>query len=183
MQFNSDDYINLTSFTHHPYYKPFILEVPDNFSNGSYYNLPMNEMMETVKYTLKKGHTILWDADVSNTGFNQGAGLALYSESPVVSAGKGKINPDMQEKKWNTDNRQGMFEDLITQDDHLMHITGIEESPGKKIFFMVKNSWGNMGPFNGFIHVSEAYFAMNTISLVVPKAGIPQTILDKLDIK
>jgi bleomycin hydrolase len=183
MQFSKEDYINLTSFTHHPFYKPFILEVPDNFSNGSYFNLPIQEMTDVVKYALKNGYTVLWDADVSNPGFNQDAGLALYFGSSVASDGKGKINPDIQESKWESDNRQGLFEDLITQDDHLMHITGIEESPGKKIFFMVKNSWGNNGPFKGFIHVSEAYFGINTISLVVPKAGIPKAILEKLNIK
>jgi bleomycin hydrolase len=139
-------------------------------------------MIDAVKNALKSGYTILWDADVSNKGFNQQAGLALYSETPVVASGKGKINPDADELKWDTDNRQGLFEDLITQDDHLMQITGIETSPGGKTFFIVKNSWGKMGPFNGFIHVSESYFAINTISLVVPKAGIPVVIKDKLNI-
>ncbi len=181
--FKEDDYINITSFSHHPFYKPFILEVPDNFSNGAYYNLPMREMIETVESALKSGYTVLWDADVSNKGFNQQAGLALYTEDPIGVSGKDKINPDVDEKKWDADNRQGLFEDLITQDDHLMHITGLEKSPGGKTFFIVKNSWGNTGPFNGYVHVSESYFAINTISLVIPKAGIPQGIKSKLNIQ
>lgn len=181
LQFNENDYINLTSFTHHPYYQPFVLEVPDNFSNGGYYNLPLQELIDAVKNALKNGYTVLWDADVSNDGFNQNTGLAIYCEK--LTSTKGKFNPDIQEKKWETDIRQGLFEDLITQDDHLMQITGIEETPGGKTFFIVKNSWGDVGPFHGFIHVSESYFAINTISLVVQKAGLPQSIKDKLNVR
>ena len=180
--FKEDDYVNLTSFTHHPFYKPFILEVPDNFSNGAYYNLPIDTLTDVVKNALKNGYTVLWDADVSNEGFNQQAGLAMFFGDREITTEKVKFNPDAMESKWDVDKRQGLYEDLITQDDHLMQITGIETSPGGKIFFIVKNSWGNTGPYKGFIHVSEAYFGMNTISLVVPKAGITKAIKEKLNI-
>jgi bleomycin hydrolase len=79
--------------------------------------------------------------------------------------------------------RQQLFENLTTQDDHLMHITGMEKSKQGKNFFIVKNSWGNGGPFGGYVNVSESYFAINTISLVVPKAAISKAILDKLKIQ
>ncbi len=180
LKFNSDDYINITSFTHHPYYKPFIVEVPDNFSNGSYYNLPLNEMIESVKLALNKGFTVLWDADVSNDGFNQKIGLALNlpKESKNIFL---KVNPYTTENTVDEKTRQKSFENLITQDDHLMHIIGIEKSKDGKTFFIVKNSWGqNAGPFKGYIHVSEAYFALNTISLVLPKASLNKALLDKL---
>ncbi len=77
LHFNADDYISLTSFTHEPYYKPFILQVPDNFANGSFYNLPLDELIQRSKRCIEKGYTVSWDADVSNKGFRQNIGLAL----------------------------------------------------------------------------------------------------------
>ncbi len=180
LKFNAEDYINFTSFTHHPYYKPFIIEVPDNFSNGSYYNLPLNEMIESVKLAINRGYTVLWDADVSNNGFNQKIGLALNlpNDSKDIIT---RSDPDAPERIVDEKTRQKFFENLVTQDDHLMHIIGIEKSKGGKTFFIVKNSWGkNSGPYNGYIHVSESYLALNTISLVLPKEAVLKPILDKL---
>lgn len=174
LKFNPDDYINITSFTHHPYYKPFILEVPDNFSNGSYYNLPLQEMIDLVTTALNNGYTIMWDADVSNEGFNGKAGLAMNLEAGA------QLSPSAKEVKTDAATRQALFENLTTQDDHLMHIVGIEKNKEGTTFFIVKNSWGEVGPYKGHVHVSENYFARNTISLVLPKAAVPQAIMDKL---
>lgn len=182
LKFKADDYVNLTSFTHHPFYAPFVLEVPDNFSNGSYYNIPMNEMIQVVKNALNKGYTVMWDADVSNSGFMDNFGLALNIHR-FDQARNTPIGADEKELEWTPVLRQQLFENLTTQDDHLMHITGIEKTKGGKTFFLVKNSWGANGPYNGYMNVSEAYFAMNTISLVVPKAAIDKLLLDKLKIK
>lgn len=168
LKFRSEDYVNLTSFTHHPYYSSFIIEVPDNFSNGSYYNIPMDQMISLVVTAIEKGYTVLWDADVSNDHFRQLAGFALMPD-PALNTG---FDPDLPEISWSQQKRQELFEDLTTQDDHLMHITGVERSPGGKLFFRVKNSWGLSGPFEGYIKVSETYFAMNTISLVLPRAAL-----------
>lgn len=181
VKFNAADYVNITSFTHQPYYQPFILQVPDNFSNGSFYNLPLNEMTELVRSAVKGGYTVLWDADVSNDGFMQDKGLALLM--PAVRPAQDAINADMLERTPNAEIRQRLYEDLTTQDDHLMHITGVEKSKGGKDFFIVKNSWGAIGPDNGYINVSEAYFNINTISLVVPKAALSTALLSKLGIK
>jgi bleomycin hydrolase len=178
LKFNADDYVNITSFTHHPFYQPFILEVPDNFSNGAYYNIPLNEMIQLVTQAVSNGFSVLWDTDISNTGFKGKAGYALYPE-----AGSGNIDQDAKEAVWNAETRQRLFENLTTQDDHLMHIVGIEKSKQGKLFFIVKNSWGDVGKYHGYLHVSESYFAINTISLVVPKAAIPQAMLDKLKLK
>ncbi|MFZ1528693.1 MAG: C1 family peptidase [Ferruginibacter sp.] len=178
LKFNADDYVNITSFTHHPFYSSFVLEVPDNFSNGAYYNIPLNEMTELVRSALKNGYTVLWDADVSNEGFMQKQGLALN-----VAVAPSEAKADLPEDKWDVKKRQELFENLSTQDDHLMHITGLEKSKGGKTFFVVKNSWGDVGPLNGYINVSESYFAINTVSLVVPKAAVSKTLLDKLKIK
>ena len=185
LKFNPDDYVNITSFTHHPYYEPFVIEVPDNFSNGAYYNLPLNEMIQQVKYALKAGYTVLWDADVSNRGFMQDRGIAMQFDPFVNLKGNPKelMNGNMEEMKWDADIRQKLFEDLTTQDDHLMHITGMETSSTGKIFFLVKNSWGDIGPAHGYINVSEAYLAINTISLIIPKAALSNSLLEKLKIK
>lgn len=177
MKFNESDYVNISSFTHKPFYKSFILDVPDNFSNGAYYNLPLNEMLQTVKDALQKGYTILWDADVSNNGFKQAQGLALFLDAYNKAE---NISTTTPEAAWDENKRQALFENLTTQDDHLMQITGAVQSKDGKMFFTVKNSWGAVGPYNGYIQVSEAYFAINTISLVVPKAAISNELLEKL---
>jgi len=179
LHFNPNDYVSLTSFTHEPYYQPFILQVPDNYANGSFYNLPLNELIEAVKYAIDKGYTVAWDTDVSNKGFMQETGLALNLDNNISYA-KDQINPDMKEAGSDANTRQQLYENLTTQDDHLMHITGVEKSKGGKIFFMVKNSWGIVGPFDGYVNVSEAYFAINTLSIVIPKAALSKEIIEKL---
>ncbi len=178
MNFKAEDYVNITSFTHQPFYQPFVLQVPDNFSNGNYYNLPLDEMIGLVKNGLQNGYTFMWDADVSNAGFMQKNGIAITVDS-VTMVGK-EITADTKEINWDANLRQRLYENLTTQDDHLMQITGLEKSKSGKSFFIVKNSWGKVGPFNGYIQVSETYFAINTISLVVPKAALSNTLLDKL---
>lgn len=182
LKFNANDYVSITSFTHQPYYKPFILQVPDNFANGSFYNVPLNEMIDIVKTTVDKGYTITWDADVSNKGFMTNSGLALNLDN-TTNYSKDQIEPDAKEAVYNATVRQDLYENLTTQDDHLMHITGTEKSKGGKTFFIVKNSWGKVGPFEGYIHVSEGYFSINTISIVVPKAALSTELLTKLGIK
>ncbi|MEI8052167.1 MAG: C1 family peptidase [Bacteroidota bacterium] len=179
LRFNADDYINITSFTHHPFYAPFIIEVPDNFSNGSYYNLPLNEMIDLVKSAIENGYSVSWDADVSNNGFNSKTGVALNIKDND-STMRRVTDPDSKEEKWDQNIRQQLFENLTTQDDHLMHIVGIEKSKGGKTFFIVKNSWGESGPYKGYMHVSESYFAINTISLVVPKAAVGLGLREKM---
>lgn len=182
VHFNINDYVSITSFTHQPYYSSFILQVPDNFANGSFYNLPMKDMMDVVANAVKNGYTVSWDADVSNNGFRQDKGLALYLD-PTQKYKSADLTPETTEQPWTVETRQHLYENLTTQDDHLMHLTGYEESKSGKKFFLVKNSWGNVGPFNGYINVSESYFAINTISVVVPKAALSKEVLAKLQIQ
>ncbi len=182
LHFNADDYISITSFTHQPYYKSFILQVPDNFANGSFYNVPLSELIEITKSAIAKGFTVSWDADVSNNGFKQGIGLALNLDDKI-KYNKDSINADMHEMPATTAIRQHLYENLTTQDDHLMHIIGVEKSKGGKTFFVVKNSWGKVGPFEGYINVSEAYFAINTINIILPKAALSKALLLKLGVK
>lgn len=183
LKFNADDYVNITSFTDHPYYQPFIIEVPDNFSNGAYYNLPLNEMISVVKDAVKSGYSVLWDADVSNDGFMQNRGVAIYPDPSAANNKKDVDAGNAVEAKWDAATRQQLYENLTTVDDHLMHITGLETSASGKPYFLVKNSWGDIGPEHGYINVSEAYFAINTISLIVPKDAMSKDLLAKLKIK
>jgi bleomycin hydrolase len=179
LHFKGDDYVGITSFTHHPYYAPFVLEVPDNFSNSSYYNLPLSEMMDLVFHAVEKGYSVMWDADVSNPDFKQKLGFAMEWNDPEQVR---SVDVNVQEMPYDERIRQRLFENLTTEDDHLMHLIGVARSPAGKRFFVVKNSWGEVGPFKGLIKVSEAYFAINTISLVVPKAAMDATLKEKLGI-
>jgi bleomycin hydrolase len=180
LKFNPDDYIGLTSFTHHPYYKSFNVEVPDNYSGGLFYNVPIDELIEATKYAVLNGYTVGWDADVSNNFFSQKNGWAMIPKDKNDL--KGVINPDDEEIEYNADLRQELFEDLTTQDDHLMHIVGLKQSSGGKYFFYVKNSWGLIGPLKGFINVSETYFGINTITLIMPLNALSPEMRAKLKI-
>jgi bleomycin hydrolase len=185
LKFNADDYVYITSFTHHPYYVPFIVEVPDNFSNGAYYNLPLDEMLQVTKDALSSGYSVMWDADVSNNGFQQRMGAAVNFNNLPTGAGKKSdlLSGAAKDGKWDATIRQQLFENLTTQDDHLMHIVALEKTKTGASFFRVKNSWGDVGPYHGYINVSEGYFAINTITLIIPKAGINKKLLEKLKIK
>ena len=180
LHFKADDYVNITSYTHHPFYAPFILEAPDNFLNGSFYNLPLDEMIKVTERAVELGYSVMWDADVSNRYFNQKEGYAIQRKATEKSA---TVNPDEEEVKYDQAMRQALYENLTSQDDHLMHLVGLEKSKGGKKFFLVKNSWGEVGPFKGLINVSETYFAINTVSLVIPKAAFDNALKLKLGIK
>ena len=158
-----------------------MLEVPDNFSNGMYYNIPLRELIDLTKTVIKGGYSLMWDADVSNPGFRTKMGTGLSTDS--MSRGNEEVNPDINENSWDENKRQRLYENLTTQDDHLMLITGLAKSKGGKQFFVVKNSYGAVGPFSGYMMISESYFAINTISLIVPKAALSRLLLDKLKVK
>ncbi len=179
LKFNAGDYVSLTSFTHQPYYGSFILQVPDNFANGSFYNIPLNELVDVVKDAVGQGYSVAWDADVSNKGFKQELGFALNLD-PSVKYTREMINAETKEIPYDANIRQQLYENLTTQDDHLMHIVGTEKSKDGKTFLIVKNSWGKIGPDQGYINVSEAYFGINTISIVLPKAALSKELLAKL---
>lgn len=175
LKFNKNDYVLVTSFTHHPFYEKFVLEIPDNYANESYYNIPLAEMLSAVEQAVTKGYSIMWDADVSNETFRQKEGYAMM---PTLSLST--LSPDAQEVDYNQDLRQRLFEELTTQDDHLMHIVGLEQLKKGKKFYLVKNSWGEVGPLKGYIRVSEAYMAINTITLLIPKAALDTSLKMKL---
>jgi bleomycin hydrolase len=170
------DFIGLTSFTHHPFYTSFAMEVPDNYNSNTYYNLPLDELINTVKQSVQKGYTLTWDADVSNIGFRQRNGVAMW----VTNAGDSSVFPAFTEPAYSQDIRQDLFDKQVTQDDHLMQITGVAKDENGKEYFIVKNSWGEVGPYKGYIYVSVPYFAINTISVIVNKKAVDKNEMDKL---
>ena len=170
------DFIGLTSFTHHPFYTSFVMEVPDNYNSNAYYNLPLDELINTVKQCIEKGYTLTWDADVSNIGFRQRKGVAMWT----INSNDSTSFPNFTEQTLAQNIRQDLFDEQVTQDDHLMQITGIAKDETGKEYFIVKNSWGEVGPYKGYIYVSIPYFAINTISVLVNKKALSNEELNKL---
>lgn len=181
---NPDDYVTVTSYTHHPFYTTFILEIPDNFANGAYYNLPLNEMMRCLNYSIQQGYTVNWDADNSNAGFSAQEGLAIVPEkewSAKSSAEQGNTFRYWEpEKDVSQTYRQELFDRQVTQDDHLMHITGIVDEAHSGLFYQVKNSWGDIGAMHGYLYASEDYLRLNTISFTVHKNALPKDLGKRL---
>lgn len=170
-----DDYISITSFTHEPFYTNFVLNIPDNFSNGQFYNMPIEEMVETVTNALKKGYTIALDCDVSESTFTANPGIAIIPEAANIDVKA--LTEIVSEKAITQDYRQKEFENFNTTDDHLMHITGLVKDQNGNTYFKVKNSWGKNSERianEGFIYMSEAYFKLKTISVLLHK-----NVLDK----
>lgn len=167
------DYRHFTSYTHHPFKSSFILEVPDNWANGEYENIPIDQLTEMSKVALRMGYTISWDADVSNKGFSSSKGLALVPKDESIKVND--LKEPIEEVEVTQELRQEKFDKHIVTDDHLMHITGITEDEDGNTFFIVKNSWGverGMEGFEGHIFVSEAYFKLNTISVTLHKTAL-----------
>ena len=202
LNLNMDDYISITSYTHHPFYESFILEIPDNWIWGSSYNLPMEEMLEVARYALNNGHTVLWGSDVSEKGFNYRKGLALIPEinaDDMSDSDKArwvglsdkdresqimKMDQIIPEKKITQKMRQDAFDNYQTTDDHGMHITGIAKDQNGNTFFKVKNSWGTTdSKYDGYFYTSEPFFLYKTMNIIVHKDAIPQNILKKLKLK
>ncbi|MGB0882842.1 MAG: C1 family peptidase [Vicingaceae bacterium] len=177
---NKENYVTLTSYTHQPYYSNFVLDIPDNWDNGFFYNVNLDELVATTKKALNDGYTIEWDADVSNKGFNSKKGIAvqpLKDEKPnfEIVAEEMNVTPEI---------RQENYENYTVTDDHLMHIVGIAKGIDDKEYFIVKNSWGDergQDDFKGHVLVSEAYFRMNTISVMLHKDAIDKNLKKKLN--
>ena len=164
--FKRDNYVSLTSFTHHPFGKSFVLEIPDNFSNGSFLNLPIDDLIKTIDNAIASGYTVAWDGDVSEPGFSSSKGLAILPEDPSRKDRFEFIGP---EKNVTQADRQQAFLSHKTTDDHLMHLVGMSRDAAGNKYYIIKNSWGSIGPFEGYLHMSEAYVRAKTIALIVNK--------------
>lgn len=180
---NLNDYVTLTSFTHAPFYDKFILNIPDNWSYGSFNNVPLDELMNTINYALKNGYTVELDCDVSERTFSSKDGVAVIpmDTNNNVKALQG-IYPEMNITQ---EYRQDEFENYTTTDDHLMHVTGILQDQNGTTYYKVKNSWGTDERRNangGYVYFSEAYMRLKTISIMVHKDAVPPTISKKLNL-
>lgn len=200
---NMDDYIELTSFTHKPYYETFSPEVPDNWENQQMYNLPLDELIEAMDYALNQGYTICWDGDVSEQGFSFKKGIAInpqvedvkdYSTTDRARFEKMqkyqrldevfKFEHPYPEVNVTPEVRQTGYEKFVTTDDHLMHITGIAKDQNGTKYYITKNSWGADGnKFGGYLNMSESYVRAKTICVMVHKDSLPKETKKKLGIK
>jgi bleomycin hydrolase len=184
---NADDYVLISSFTHHPYYQQFVLEVPDNWNWERVYNVPLNEFTAIAENAVQNGYTMAWAADVSEKGFNFREGLAVVPDTDWDEMSpeerKKMFEEPVKEKTITPELRQKAFDNFETQDDHGMHIVGMAKDQTGKVFFRVKNSWGTNNPGNGYFYASEPYFAYKTTCFMVNKKALPAEIAKKLGIK
>lgn len=163
---NADDYILITSFTHHPYYQPFILEVPDNWNWEKVYNIPLSELTEVAKHAVEQGYPVAWAADISDKGFSSDKAIAVCDEGTPVSA----------------EERQKAFDAFETQDDHGMLIVGLAEDDKGIKYFKVKNSWGTKSPAGQYLYTSENYFGYKTTCIMLNRHALPKKIARKLGV-
>jgi bleomycin hydrolase len=167
---NLDDYVTITSFTNEPYYSKFILSIPDNFANGSLYNLPLDEFIQNIDNALDKGFTLALDTDVSEKTFSKENGIAVIPENEGDA--KAILTEIKPEKSITPEYRQAEFENYSTQDDHLMHIVGkVVDQKGNQ-YYKVKNSWGTKAGRQGFFYMSVPYIRLKAISVMLNKDGL-----------
>lgn len=199
---NMDDYISVASFTHHPFYKPFTLEVADNWTWAQYQNVPVDELLEIANYAIDHGYTIAWGADVSEPCFKWRKGYAVLPVDHEVPDLKGSdmdrwtqlSTKDRESEKWDIkgpveemvvtqENRQEMFDNKETTDDHGMVIVGKAVDQEGNKYFKVQNSWDTNQLYHGFFYVSETYFKAKTMDIYLHKDGIPAKIAKKMGLK
>ncbi len=173
-------YVSLSSFTHNPFYESFILNIPDNFSNGAFYNLPIDELIANVDNALKKGFTLTLDCDVSESSFSSKQGVAVIP-SDKDKAKMAVLGPK-KEKKISQIYRQNEFENYNTTDDHLMHITGKAKDQNGIMYYKVKNSWGSNTNQDGYIYMSASYMRLKAISILMHKDAILSSTKRKLSL-
>jgi bleomycin hydrolase len=195
---NMEDYIIISSYTHHPFYTKFILEVPDNWSWAKVHNVPLDELVEIIDSAVFNNYTVVWSVDISEKGFSFANGLAIMPELKYEDMDDEEraiwdtlpreekdnrlynFNVPGNEKTITQEIRQEGFDNYTTTDDHGMHIVGIAEDQNKTKYYYVKNSWGPGNPYYGCMYISEAYLRYKTMSIMLNKNAIPERIARKL---
>lgn len=170
---NTSDYITLTSFLQQPFYTSFILNIPDNFANGTFYNIPLEELVKAVDNALKNGYTLSLDCDVSEKTFSQKFGVAIVPKN--MNNIEKSLTYIVEENSVSPEFRQQEFENFNTTDDHLMHIVGLAKDQNGTEYYKVKNSWGTEGELignGGYVYMSKAFFRLKTISVMVHKDAL-----------
>ena len=194
------NYVEITSFTLFPFYEQGSLPIPDNWRNMDYYNVPLEELMQIMEYSLTNGYTVAWDGDVSERGYSESVGIAVIPELENVdeypaadkarlgkmsleerAAEAYKFEKPFPEVKVTQEYRQEGFDKNRTTDDHLMHLTGMVKDINGTRYFITKNSHGTeRKAFGGYLNMSENYVRAKTIAIMVHKDAIPATIKSKL---
>ena len=194
-----DDFVSLTSYTHHPFYENFAIEIPDNWTWAESFNVPMEQMKETVDNALDKGFTVCWSADVSEKGFQWKNGYALLPEPVSENNLEGtelsrwvklsdkdkedqtyKIKGPVKERTITQETRQKTFDNYETTDDHGMVIVGYATDQEGNRYYKVKNSWNTNQVYDGYLYVSEPYFLEKTLSILVNKNALPNSVASKM---
>ena len=196
-----EDYIEISSYTHHPFYSTFILEVPDNWMWHSMYNLPVGEMMQVLDAALEAGRPVAWGTDVSEKGFSRTKAIGVIPEeveknsigSDAERWGKltdaekqamiNNLEGPMKEKTITQEMRQEAYDNYLTTDDHGMVIVGTATDQEGNPFYKVQNSWGESGPYKGFYYFSRPFVEYKTMDIMVNKNIVPKEILKKLGLK
>ena len=194
-----NNYVQITSFTHHNFYETFSLEVPDNWLWSESYNVPLDELQEIVDYSLKNGYSVLWAADVSDKGFaTSQKGIAVVPDKTPKNMNEVelakwdslserekedsfyKFNKPEKERDITQEVRQLAFDNLETTDDHALHLIGLAEDQNGVSYYKVKNSWGDYNQYKGYFYASKPYLRYKTTAIMVNKAAIPEVIRKKL---
>lgn len=197
---NMDDYVTITSYTHHPFYSQFVVEVQDNWRNPASYNLPMDEMMQIIDNAVMNGYTVAWGGDVSEPGFTRD-GLAYMIDAKKMQSLQGSdmarwlglsaakrrniidsLGCNVPEEQPTQEMRQERFDNWELTDDHGMLIYGIAKDQNGKEYYMVKNSWGEAGKYKGTWYMTKTFIAANTMDYMVNKNAIPANIRKKMGI-
>ena len=192
---NLDDYIGFTSYTHHPWYTAFAVEVCDNWRWTPSWNVPLDEFMAIMDYAVNNGYTVAWGGDVSEPGFTRD-GLAILVDTEVKATsgsdqerwvGKADEKPvekaAAQEIKVTQELRQQYYDEKTSTDDHGMHLYGIAKDQNGTKYYMIKNSWGETGAYKGLWYMSEEFAKGKTLNIVVNKKAVPKEILKKIGVK
>ncbi len=193
-----ENYIDLTSFTHHPFYTQFVLEIPDNWMWGASYNLPLDEMMQVVDHALANGYTIAWGTDVSEKGFSRTKAIGVIPETDPKSmsgteaerwgqltakekeAALYSFDKPGKERTITQELRQQAFDNYETTDDHGMVIVGTAVDQNGTEYYKVQNSWSTVPPYGGFWYFSKPFVAYKTTDLMLNKKALPKAIAKKL---
>ena len=195
-----NDYVSITSYTHYPFYTEFPVEVQDNWRQGLSWNLPMDEMAEVIDNAIRNGYTVAWGGDVSEDGFTRNGLALLYDEQKAqgvegsdmakwlkltASEKKSKLEElgiNAPELTPSQETRQEEYDNWTLTDDHGMLIYGIAKDQNGKEYYMVKNSWGKTGKYDGIWYMSKNFIVAKTMDFMVNKNAIPAKIRKKMGI-